>query len=169
MTPVRVLIIDDSDDDALLVATGLWQDSMTTLAATLVATVVVMLLGIAVGVWLGRDTRADRLIRPILDAAQTMPSFVYLVPFLALFGIVGIIMRFAPLGAFALEHIERSGCELRRVKLLQQRLQGDDFTRRNAAVQHCPKLLSHCFLAIMRAALRPAEIERRESSARKLP
>lgn len=70
---------------ALLVATGLWQDSMITLASTLVATILVMVLGIVVGVWMGRSRRADRVIRPILDAGQVMPAFVYLVPFLALF------------------------------------------------------------------------------------
>ncbi|MGW5657032.1 ABC transporter permease subunit [Streptomyces humi] len=70
----------------LLVGTGLWSDSMTTLASTAVATVLVMLLGAVVGVWMGRSALADRLIRPTLDAAQVMPPFVYLVPFLALFG-----------------------------------------------------------------------------------
>ncbi|MEU2620727.1 ABC transporter permease subunit [Streptomyces sp. NPDC007157] len=70
----------------LLVGTGLWSDSMTTLASTAVATVLVMLLGAVVGVWMGRSAPADRLIRPALDAAQVMPPFVYLVPFLALFG-----------------------------------------------------------------------------------
>ncbi|TWP51234.1 ABC transporter permease subunit [Lentzea tibetensis] len=69
----------------LLVATGLWQDSMITLAATLVATVLVMVLGVVFGVWMGRSRRADRIIRPVLDAGQVMPAFVYLVPFLALF------------------------------------------------------------------------------------
>jgi glycine betaine/proline transport system permease protein len=44
-----------------------------------------MVLGVVVGVWMGRSHRADRIIRPVLDAAQTMPAFVYLVPFLALF------------------------------------------------------------------------------------
>jgi glycine betaine/proline transport system permease protein len=69
----------------LLVATGVWSDAMVTLAATLVAAVVVLLLGLVVGVWMGRSTRVDRVVRPFLDAAQTMPAFVYLVPFLALF------------------------------------------------------------------------------------
>ncbi|ANZ35485.1 ABC transporter permease [Lentzea guizhouensis] len=69
----------------LLVATGLWQDSMITLASTLVATVMVMVLGVVVGVWMGRSRRADRIVRPVLDAGQVMPAFVYLVPFLALF------------------------------------------------------------------------------------
>ncbi|HYU83634.1 MAG TPA: ABC transporter permease subunit [Kribbellaceae bacterium] len=71
----------------LLVGTGVWRDSMTTLATTLVATVLVMLLGITLGVWMGRSQRADRVIRPVLDAGQTMPPFVHLVPFLALFGV----------------------------------------------------------------------------------
>ncbi|MFF7985276.1 ABC transporter permease [Streptomyces sp. NPDC007901] len=70
----------------LLVGTGLWSDSMTTLASTVVATILTMLAGVVVGVWMGRSTLADRLIRPTLDAAQVMPPFVYLVPFLALFG-----------------------------------------------------------------------------------
>lgn len=70
---------------ALIVGTGLWFDAMTTLAATLLATVVVMALGLVFGVWMGRSPRVDRVIRPLLDAAQTMPSFVYLVPFVALF------------------------------------------------------------------------------------
>jgi len=69
----------------VLIGTGLWQDSMTTLAMTIVATLLVMVLGVAVGVWMGRNRHADRIIRPILDAGQTMPAFVYLVPFLALF------------------------------------------------------------------------------------
>ncbi|WP_371573757.1 ABC transporter permease [Streptomyces sp. NBC_01314] len=86
----------------LLLGTGLWSDSMTTLASTLVATVLVMVLGMAFGVWMGRSALADRVLRPTLDAAQVMPPFVYLVPFLALFGatrftaIVAAIVYAAP-------------------------------------------------------------------------
>jgi glycine betaine/proline transport system permease protein len=79
----------------LLLGTGLWADAMVTLASTVVATVAVMLLGVALGAWMGRDARVDRTVRPLLDAAQTMPSFVYLVPFLALFG----VGRFAAIAA----------------------------------------------------------------------
>jgi glycine betaine/proline transport system permease protein len=70
----------------LLIGTGVWRDAMTTLAATLIATVAVVAIGVLVGVWMGRSRRADRVIRPLLDAGQTMPAFVYLVPFVALFG-----------------------------------------------------------------------------------
>ena len=71
---------------ALVIGTGLWFDAMTTLASTVLATLVVMALGLVVGVWMGRSRRADAVLRPLLDAGQTLPAFVYLVPFLALFG-----------------------------------------------------------------------------------
>jgi len=87
---------------ALLIGTGVWSDAMVTLAATLVATVFVTALGLLVGVWMGRSDRADAVVRPVLDAAQTMPAFVYLVPFLALFqpsrftAIVAAVLYAAP-------------------------------------------------------------------------
>ncbi|TFD21392.1 proline/glycine betaine ABC transporter permease [Cryobacterium sp. TMS1-13-1] len=70
----------------VIIYLGLWSDSMVTLAATLVATTVVMVLGIVFGVAMGRSARVDQIMRPMLDAGQTMPAFVYLVPFLGLFG-----------------------------------------------------------------------------------
>ena len=71
---------------ALVMATGLWNDTMLTLAMTLIATGFVVIIGIVMGVWAGRSARVDRFLRPFLDAGQTMPAFVYLVPVLALFG-----------------------------------------------------------------------------------
>ncbi len=65
---------------------GVWYDAMVTLASTLVAAVLVMVLGVVVGVWMARSAVVDRVIRPVLDAGQVMPAFVYLVPFLGLFG-----------------------------------------------------------------------------------
>ena len=70
----------------LVIFLGLWSDAMVTLAMTLVATLLVMVLAVVVGTWMGRSGRADTVIRPILDAAQTLPAFVYLVPFLGFFG-----------------------------------------------------------------------------------
>jgi len=88
---------------AVILFTGLWADSMATLAMTLVATVLTIAIAVVVGVWMGRSARADGVIRPILDGAQTMPSFVYLVPFLALFaasrftGIVAAVVFAVPI------------------------------------------------------------------------
>ena len=69
-----------------IVATGLWFDSMVTLTQTIVATLLTMIVGVAMGIWVGRSKRADAFFRPFLDAGQTMPAFVYLVPMLGLFG-----------------------------------------------------------------------------------
>jgi glycine betaine/proline transport system permease protein len=71
--------------EGVILAMGLWNDTMITFTSTLVATVLVMIIAVIVGVWMGRSRRADAVIRPILDGFQTIPSFVYLVPALALF------------------------------------------------------------------------------------
>jgi glycine betaine/proline transport system permease protein len=65
---------------------GLWQHSMQTLATVLVAIVLTMIIGVALGVVCARHDRLAGALRPVLDAAQTMPSFVYLLPAVALFG-----------------------------------------------------------------------------------
>jgi glycine betaine/proline transport system permease protein len=70
---------------AVILATGLWHDTMITLSMTLIATAGVMLVAIFLGVAMGRSRGADVSIRPFLDAFQTIPPFVYLVPALALF------------------------------------------------------------------------------------
>ena len=70
----------------LIVLSGIWFDAMITLTQTIVATILTMVVGIALGIWVGRSNRADTLLRPFLDAGQTLPAFVYLVPMLGLFG-----------------------------------------------------------------------------------
>lgn len=69
-----------------IVSLGLWNDTMVTLTQTLVATLLTMIIGIILGVWIGRSKKADQILRPVLDAGQTLPAFVYLVPMLGLFG-----------------------------------------------------------------------------------
>ena len=69
-----------------VVATGLWYDTMITFTQTIVATLLTMVFGVVLGVWIGRSVRAERALRPILDAGQTLPAFVYLIPMLGFFG-----------------------------------------------------------------------------------
>jgi glycine betaine/proline transport system permease protein len=69
-----------------VVATGLWYDTMITFTQTIVATMLTMIVGVVVGVWIGRSVRAERALRPILEAGQTLPAFVYLIPMLGFFG-----------------------------------------------------------------------------------
>ena len=71
---------------AVILAVGLWQDSMITLTMTLVATILTMVLALVFGVWMAQSRTVDLIVRPVLDAAQVVPPFVYLVPALALFG-----------------------------------------------------------------------------------
>jgi glycine betaine/proline transport system permease protein len=71
--------------EGVILAMGLWNDTMITFTSTLVATVLVMIIAVILGVWMGRSRHADAFVRPILDGFQTIPSFVYLVPALALF------------------------------------------------------------------------------------
>lgn len=70
---------------AVILGVGLWQDSMVTLTMTLVATLLTMILALVFGVWMAQSRRVDLALRPILDAAQVLPPFVYLIPVLALF------------------------------------------------------------------------------------
>jgi len=70
----------------IILGTGLWYDSMVTLTSTLVAAFAVIAVAIVLGVWMGRSRTVDTVVRPVLDALQTIPPFVYLVPALALFG-----------------------------------------------------------------------------------
>ena len=69
------------------IALGLWNPSMVTLASVVVAAVATMVLGTLLGVWAGRSSRVEGTMRPVLDAGQVMPAFVYLPPALALFGV----------------------------------------------------------------------------------
>lgn len=66
---------------------GLWYDSMLTLTMTLVGTLLVMALALVFGIWMAWRPRVDLVLRPVLDAAQVMPPFVYLIPALALFSL----------------------------------------------------------------------------------
>lgn len=72
--------------EAIILGTGMWNEAMKTLTTTLIATLAVIVIAMVVGVWMGRNRSADTVVRPFLDALQTIPPFVYLVPALALFG-----------------------------------------------------------------------------------
>ncbi|MEW6486151.1 MULTISPECIES: glycine betaine/L-proline ABC transporter permease ProW [Tatumella] len=68
-------------------AIGAWGDAMVTLSLVLTSLLFCIVIGLPLGIWLARSDRAAKIIRPILDAMQTTPAFVYLVPIVMLFGI----------------------------------------------------------------------------------
>ncbi len=66
---------------------GLWPETMTTLAMVISAVVVCIVIGIPLGILSSRSDRFEASLRPVLDAMQTTPAFVYLVPVVMLFSI----------------------------------------------------------------------------------
>ena len=65
----------------------LWSESMTTLAMIFTAVLFCMLIGIPLGILASRSKTFEIILRPILDIMQTIPSFVYLIPVVMLFGV----------------------------------------------------------------------------------
>lgn len=66
---------------------GMWDDSMRTISMIFVCTVLSIAIGLPLGILMARSDRFQRLVNPILDVMQTMPSFVYLIPVVMLLGI----------------------------------------------------------------------------------
>jgi len=66
---------------------GLWAETMTTLAMVLSSVLFCCLMGVPLGILAARSNRFDSVLRPILDAMQTTPAFVYLVPIVMLFSV----------------------------------------------------------------------------------
>jgi glycine betaine/proline transport system substrate-binding protein len=71
----------------LIGAMGLWDKLMQTFTLVLVATVFSVLIGVPVGILSARSRLLRKVLTPVLDVMQTMPSFVYLIPVLMLFGL----------------------------------------------------------------------------------
>ncbi|MBB3163884.1 proline/glycine betaine ABC transporter permease [Rhizobium leguminosarum] len=65
----------------------MWDDTMRTVSMIFVCTVLSIAIGIPMGILMARSDRLQRVINPILDVMQTMPSFVYLIPVVMLLGI----------------------------------------------------------------------------------
>lgn len=77
-----------------MVVIGYWDESMNTLALVAVAVPLSLLIGLAVGIAGHQSHRAQRVILPVLDMMQTIPSFAYLIPCILLFGfgpVVGLV------------------------------------------------------------------------------
>ncbi len=64
----------------------LWTDAMTTMALMIAATLAAIVCSIPVGVWMSRSLRVRQVVTPVLDLMQTLPSFVYLIPAVMIFG-----------------------------------------------------------------------------------
>ena len=97
---------------------GFWQTAMDTLALVTAASIICVVLGLPLGIWVGKSKRAQSVVTPILDIMQTIPSFVYLLPAVAFFsigkppGILATVIFAMPpmvrLTALGLKHVPES-------------------------------------------------------------
>lgn len=79
----------------LIGAFGLWGALIDTLALLIVSVLVTVVIGIPIGIAMSGSQLLRKIVTPILDVMQTMPSFVYLIPVLMLFGIGKVPALFA--------------------------------------------------------------------------
>ena len=79
----------------ILALVNLWDPTMVTVAIMIVSVFLSIVIGIPVGILAARSDKVDTGIRPVLDTMQTMPSFVYLVPGIMLFGLGNVAAIFA--------------------------------------------------------------------------
>jgi glycine betaine/proline transport system permease protein len=88
----------------LLGLLSMWSQSMDTLSQVLVTTLVTVLLALPIGILASQSERARRILRPMLDFLQTVPTFVYLVPVVMLFnigrvpGLIASVLYAIPVG-----------------------------------------------------------------------
>ncbi|WP_119395918.1 glycine betaine/L-proline ABC transporter permease ProW [Salinibius halmophilus] len=74
---------------------GAWDQAMTTIALVITSLFFCVIIGLPIGIWLSRSDRAVSVVRPILDAMQTTPAFVYLIPIVMLFSpgkVAGVVV-----------------------------------------------------------------------------
>ena len=85
----------------LILNLGYWQETMETLAQVLFATLVCVIIGVPLGIYAAHKPRFYLAMQPVLDLMQTVPTFVYLIPTLTLFGL-GVVPGLISTVVFAL-------------------------------------------------------------------
>lgn len=71
----------------LIINLGYWEETLETLALVVFATSICMIVGVPIGILAAHRPWVYAGLRPILDLMQTIPTFVYLIPTLILFGL----------------------------------------------------------------------------------
>ena len=97
---------------------GFWQTAMSTISLTVAATVICVVAGLPLGIWVAKSKVGAAMVTPMLDIMQTIPSFVYLLPAVAFFsvgkppGILATVIFAMPpmvrLTALGIQHVPAS-------------------------------------------------------------
>ena len=99
----------------LIYGMGFWEATMQTLALVFSSTCLALIVGVPLGVWTANSSRAEKILRPVLDLMQTMPAFVYLIPAVLFFGLGAVPGVFATI-IFAMPPVVRlTGLGIRQV------------------------------------------------------
>lgn len=72
---------------SLIYAMGYWKEMIDTFVLVVVATLIILIIGIPLGIWCAGSSRTNATVKPILDFMQTMPAFVYLIPAILFFSV----------------------------------------------------------------------------------
>jgi len=96
-----VLTVSIAASLLLIVNLGLWEETIETLALVVFATVICMSVGVPLGILSAHRPWLHAVLRPVLDLMQTIPTFVYLIPTLILFGL-GVVPGLISTVVFAL-------------------------------------------------------------------
>jgi glycine betaine/proline transport system permease protein len=72
---------------AFIINQGLWKETVETLVLVVAAASASMAIGVPIGIWAAHSERVWRFLNPVLDLMQTLPTFVYLIPVLIMFGL----------------------------------------------------------------------------------
>lgn len=71
----------------LIGSVGLWAVSMQTVSLVVASTIIIFVLGVPIGIAMSQSNTLQRIITPLLDIMQTMPSYVYLIPVVMILGL----------------------------------------------------------------------------------
>ncbi|RSS87114.1 ABC transporter permease subunit [Streptomyces sp. WAC05292] len=85
---------------------GIWDKALYTLSQILVAVALTLVLGFAIGILAARVRAVERLLRPVFDAMQTLPQFIYLIPVVQLFN-AGRVAAITAAAVYALPAVVR--------------------------------------------------------------
>ncbi len=72
---------------SLIYSINLWDEMLVTLALVFGSTLLALLIGIPIGIWMAKKDPVEKIMKPVLDFMQTMPAFVYLIPSVIFFGL----------------------------------------------------------------------------------
>lgn len=76
-------------------ALGLWNEMLFTLSIVITGVIISIIIGIPIGIHMSYNNKVETIMKPLLDGAQTMPSFVHLIPAMIFFGLGTVPAVFA--------------------------------------------------------------------------